>query len=170
MVKGLLTFNTIPKDLRHTETTMETFKKTFTQMMDTCGYSMESKTMHLRLHIKGAAKEFIGKEGLKYLTYDEIWARLDQKYGQKWLQTRDAVRQLFDLEAPGNNMKEIESYVNKRRDALKALLRLNINLEEAVTNDTLNNIPKEVRAQIDEKLRPDHPDFKMSFDTFSDKT
>ena len=148
---------------------LETFKKTFTQMMNTCGYSMESKTMHLRLHIKGAAKEFIGKEGLKYLTYDEIWARLDQKYGQKWLQTRDAVRQLFDLQAPGNDMKEIESYVNKRRDALKALLRLKINLEEAVTNDTLNNIPKEVRAQIDEKLRPDHPDFKMSFDTFSDK-
>ena len=87
---------------------LDSLERTFKHMMDTCRYNEESKTMHLRRHIKGEAAEFLGTEGIKHMSYGEIWRNLNRKYGQEWEHTRESVSQMFDLEPPTNDRTQIE--------------------------------------------------------------
>ena len=123
----------------------------------------------LKRHLKGAAADYIGKEGEKHMNYEQIWAALKKKYSKAWLQTRTATNNLFEIEAPSDNHESIEAYMNKRKDALSAMKRLAIDLEQAITNDTLNNLPQSFREKLDEKLIPLHEDFKMSFEEMADQ-
>ena len=147
----------------------EHFESTFKTLINTCRYNQGSKAAMLKQHLKGPAADFLGKEGHKHMTYDEIWEGLRKKYGVPWLQTRDAVSQMFDIEAPSEDHNDIEKYINKRRDALRALKRLEINLEQAIVNDTLNNLPESVRDKLDDKLQPIYDDYKMTFEQFADQ-
>ena len=143
---------------------LEYFESTFKTLIDTCRYNQESKTLMLKEHLKGPAADFIGKEGRKHMTYDEIWAALKKKYGKSWMQTRSATKNLFNIEAPSDDHEQVEKYMNRRRDALKAMTRLDITLDQAIANDTLNNLPQSIREKIDEKLIPLYEDYKMSFE------
>ena len=117
---------------------------------------------HLLKSLKGDARDYIGTEGLSKKSYDEIWAELRDRYGKPCRVTRSAVKKITDVKDPTENPADIARYWNQMIECCKISERLKLTAPALILNMALLKLPVDVRAKMDDKLKPKCSDYILS--------
>merc|ERR1712082_100664 len=103
--------------------------------------------------LRGEAKSYIG-EGESWLgREDQLWKRLDSKYGCRWTMIADLVKQTLCTESPTVCGPELNDYLEKMCNQIRKITRAGIAADQMAVQKVLLEIPKEKANELRAALR-----------------
>ena len=128
------------------------FKKSWKKLCDAA--KIEPEMVGFRLHesLEGEAREFVGQDNVWLGRADELWRKLDGRYGNRWTMTSEILKASV-LSQPPKEFNHIKKWVDDQLDSIQRVLQLELTPEQLIVNCILVKLPEYIAAPVRMNLK-----------------
>ena len=128
------------------------FKKSWQKLCEAA--KIEPDMVGFRLHesLEGEAREFVGEDNVWLGRADELWRKLDGRYGNRWTMTSEILKASI-LSQPPKDFNEIKKWVDDQLDSIQRVLQLKLTPEQLIVNSILVKLPEYIAAPVRMNLK-----------------
>ena len=128
------------------------WKKSWKKLCDAA--KIEPEMIGFRLHesLEGEAREFVGQDNVWLDREDELWQKLDGRYGNRWTMTSEILKASI-LSQPPREFNDIKKWVDDQLDSIQRVLQLKLTPEQLIVNCILVKLPEYIAAPVRMNLK-----------------
>ena len=115
---------------------------------------IEPAMLGFRLHesLEGEARIAIGIDNVWLDRDDELWRKLDGRYGNRWTMISEILRSSI-LSQPPSEFNDIKKWVDDQMDSIQRVLQLKLTPEQLIVNCILVKLPEYIAAPLRMSLK-----------------
>ena len=127
--------------------------------------------------MEGSAKDYVGNSGTWVDKYEELWAKLDSRYANRWTLCAETIKATLISEVPKGslgNHTELVRYIDQQVNMIESIGQLDLTPQQLAVNTLLMKLPEFMAEPIRNGLRirrkdtQNQEDFKFTPQEFAE--